>query len=99
MRVAVDEAGDDAPPARVDALVAVGTLALDGDDLAVLDHQGGVADDSQLSLAQLGRVRHQEADVVDDQRAQAHTSAIACSSSTATSSWACRPSLTISRPP
>src|SRR5207248_9281464 len=52
VRMAVDEARDDASPSGVDVLVALGTRALDRGDDAVLDDQRGVA-----YLAQLGVVR------------------------------------------
>ena len=50
VRVAVDEARDDAAPARVDALVGVGVPgALDGGDAVAVEHERRVADRADLA--------------------------------------------------
>src|SRR5689334_396561 len=59
VRVAVDEAGDHAAPAGVDALVPLRPGPLDRDNHAVLDHERRIA-----HLAELVVVRHEQPNVV-----------------------------------
>jgi hypothetical protein len=94
VRVAVDEARDDAAAARVDAPVAGRARALDRRHAPVLDHQRGVADDPERAVAERGLVGDEHADVVDDQRGHS-----ASRSAAATSKPVCAPSRTIQRPP
>ena len=65
MGVAVDEARDHAPAARVEALVGRHAGRLDGGDAAVLDHQRSVANDPERALAERRVGGHQQADPVD----------------------------------
>ena len=63
--VAVDEAGDHAGAAGVDALVAGRRRpGADGEHAAAVDHDVGVA---ELTV---GGVRHEQADAVDDRRGE-----------------------------
>ena len=66
VRVAVDEARDDAAPARVDARVRAGArpAALDRRDALAVEHERRVAHGPEL-----GVVRDEQADVVDRERA------------------------------
>ncbi len=68
VRVAVDEARDDAPSGGIDAGVGSDAGRLDGDDLFALDDQSDVALQAERAVALLGVVRDQQPDVVDRQR-------------------------------
>ena len=77
MGVAVDEARDHAAAGGVEAAVGRCASSLHGDHAISLEHQARVADDPQRPLAQRGVVGHQQADVVDRQRAHAGSLEIA----------------------
>src|SRR5204862_85719 len=96
--MAVDEAGNHAAPARVDLLVrgrAPG--ALDRRHPPAGDHEGGILDHAQRTIAELGLAGDELPDVVDDHRGHRHAASIAARSSapTSISTWA--PSLTTCR--
>ena len=80
--VAVDEAGDDAAPARVDALVGGGVPgALDGHDAVAVEHERRVADGAELRV-----VRDEQPDVVEDEGAHGRAPRVGAGPPVATSS-------------
>ena len=81
----VDEAGDHAAPPGVEALIGDRAGGLDRDHPVLAEDERGVADDAQRALAAVRIVRHEQADVVEDQGPHGTTSATAEASSRGTS--------------
>src|SRR5262249_18844007 len=99
MRVTVHEPWDHAAPTGVDALIGIGPGLRDRDDPLAFDHGGGVAHETQRTVAELRVARHEQADVVDRRRTQRSTPPVALTSSLGTSIVAWWPSRTTILPP